>query len=378
MNRPLRALVVAVAALLASPSALPAQSPAPIVVGAILSYTGPSAPLGQPQVNALKLAETDINGHGGVKGRPIHFDIVDDEAKADVASQLATQMVGRKVAALICGTRTDTSQAVARVSAAERVLQIIMVPTANIWQSQSGGVVGTIFQATPRDQLEAAASIAYARSKLNVRSIAIVHDANFYGTNGSAVASAQAIAAGMTVIDVESYAGDATDFTAQLVKVRNAKPDAIVLWGATTTPALVVRQARALGITIPILGTSGILSPAFINVAGDAGRGVYATSNLDPAGGSAEQRRAAALYDAAYHAPFVAFAAQAWDAAHILATALASAGGDGEKLASWLSAGKPILGAQGTFRFSSVDHNGLRSSDVHVLTISGGRWSAPS
>jgi branched-chain amino acid transport system substrate-binding protein len=181
----------------------------------------------------------------------------------------------------------------------------------------------------------------------------------------------------MTVSDIESYAGDATDFTAQLLKVRNTKPDAVVLWGATTTPALVIRQARSLGLTVPFLGTSGILSPAFINVAGDAGRDVFATSNLDPAGGTAEQRKLAELYTAAYHAPLVAFAAQAWDAAHILAAALANAGTGGAAQAAWLASGKPIAGAQGTFRFSSVDHNGLRPTDVHVLTISGGRWSNP-
>jgi ABC-type branched-subunit amino acid transport system substrate-binding protein len=120
MHRSLRFIAALAVAGLAATAAAPAQSPAPIEIGAILSYTGLSAPLGQPQVNALKLAETDINAHGGIKGRPVHFDIVDDEAKADVASQLTTQMIGKKVAAIICGTRTDTSQACCRSSPSRR------------------------------------------------------------------------------------------------------------------------------------------------------------------------------------------------------------------------------------------------------------------
>lgn len=376
MIRPLRAFAFAVIALvLASTAAVPAQGPQPITIAAILSYTGPSAPLGQPQVNALKLAESDINAHGGIKGRPVHFEIVDDEAKADVASQLATQMIGRHVAAILCGTRVDTSEAAARVSAAEGVLQVIMVPTAAIWQKNTGGVVKTVFQATGRDQLEAAANIAYAKNKLHAHSIAILHDANFYGTTGAAVARQQAIAAGMIVVDEESYAGDATDFTAQLVKIRNANPDAIVFWGAATTPGLVVRQMRSLGITLPVLGGGGIVSPAFINIAGDATRNVYATSNLDPSGTSAEQRKLADLYTQTYHAPLVLFAAQAWDAAHIVFAALRNAGGDGNHMADWLIGGHPIPGAQGTFRFTTVDHNGLRVSDIHVLSVQGGRWT---
>lgn len=376
MIRPLRVFAFAVAALvLAFTAAVPAQAPAPIVIGAILSYTGPSAPLGQPQVNALKLAESDINAHGGIKGRPVHFDIVDDEAKADVASQLATQMIGRHVAALLCGTRVDTSEAAARVSAADGVLHLIMVPTAAIWQKSTGGVVKTIFQATGRDQLEAAANIAYAKNKLHAHSIAILHDANFYGTTGAEVARQQAIVAGMVVVDEESYTADATDFTPQLVKVRNSNPDAIVFWGAATAPGLVVRQMRSLGITLPVLAGGGIVSPAFIKIAGDATKNVYATSNLDPSGTSADQRKLTQLYTQAYHAPLVLFAAQAWDAAHIVFAALQNAGGDGNHMADWLIARHPIAGVQGTFRFTSVDHNGLRVSDIHVLSVQNGRWT---
>jgi branched-chain amino acid transport system substrate-binding protein len=287
-------------------------------------------------------------------------------------------MIGKKVAALICGTRTDTSQACARVTAGEGLLQIITVPTANIWQTPSG-VIKTVFQAIPRDQLEAAASLNYARTKLGAKTIAIVHDANFYGTNGSAVATAQAKTFGIRVLDEESYAGDATDFTAQLLKVKNVKPDVIVLWGATATPGLVVRQARSLGLTMPIMGTSGILSPAFINVAGDGAKDVYATSNLDPGNPNPEQRKLADLYDKAYHAPLVAFAAMAWDAAHIIAAALdnSAANSNGTALSGWLTSGKPIVCVQGNFKFSGSDHNGLTPADVHVLTVRNGRWMNP-
>ncbi len=219
----------------------------------------------------------------------------------------------------------------------------------------------------------------YARTKLHVKNIAIVHDANFYGTNGAQIAAAQAKTFGMNVLDEESYAGDATDFTAQLLKVKNVKPDAIVLWGATATPGLVVRQARSLGLTMPIFGTSGILSPAFINVAGDGAKDVYATSNLDPGNPNAEQRKLADLYDKAYHAPLVAFAAMAWDAAHIIVAALGNAGTNptGNSLSGWLTSGKQIVGVQGNFRFSATDHNGLIPADVHVLTVRDGHWMNP-
>ncbi|MBD5635457.1 MAG: ABC transporter substrate-binding protein, partial [Candidatus Eremiobacteraeota bacterium] len=99
-------------------------APEPILVGAILSITGLYAPLGEPQRNGLMLAERDINAHGGIGGRPVHFIIQDDEGKADTASQLATSLIGQNVAALIGGSLTPTSIAISRVASAAKVVQI--------------------------------------------------------------------------------------------------------------------------------------------------------------------------------------------------------------------------------------------------------------
>src|SRR6202011_643772 len=121
--------------------------------------------------------------------------------------------------------------------------------------------------------------------------------------------AAEAKSLALGVVGQESYPGTATDFTAQIVKLRDAKPDAIVLWGATTTPGLAIKAARTLGVTVPILGSSGILSPAILGVAGGAAAGeVYSAS---PLAGSpnAEQRAFAALWDKEYHGPVVSFAA---------------------------------------------------------------------
>src|SRR5271169_4580329 len=99
MNRLTRAVVAGLSAFVLALCSYgaSAQQPQPYRIGAILSYSGPSAPLGLPQVNGLKMAESEINAHGGINGRPIHFEIVDDEAKADVASQLATQQIASGV-----------------------------------------------------------------------------------------------------------------------------------------------------------------------------------------------------------------------------------------------------------------------------------------
>jgi branched-chain amino acid transport system substrate-binding protein len=375
------ALVAAVVGSLLVPATVFAAAPTgePIRVGAILSYTGPSAPLGLPQVNALKLAEEDINAHGGINGRPIHFDIVDDGAKPDVAAQLATQMVGSGVAAIICGTRVATTDAAARVTSAAGVLQIYLTPGAEAWHARDGSVVKNVFEAAARDQLEAQALLNYARGKLHAKSIAILHDENLYGTNGAAIVTDQAKAYGLQVLGSEAYPGTATDFTPQIVKLRDVHPDVLVIWGATQTPALATRAARTLGIKTAILGSSGILSEGFLKVAGSAADDVYSAANLNFHDPNAQQKALYDAYQTAYKDRIVAFAAQAWDGAHIVADALTQAHGktDGATLEAILERGQPIHGVQGTFRFSPTDHNGLTADDVHIVVARAGAWTSP-
>jgi branched-chain amino acid transport system substrate-binding protein len=352
-------------------------APEPLRIGAILSYSGPSAPLGLPQVNALKLAETQVNAHGGVNGRPIHFEIVDDEAKPDVASQLATQQIASGVAAIICGTRVDTTNAVARITAQAGMLQIILTPTISTWRAKIGAVSKTIFEAQASDELEAKAVLAYGKSKLGVKKIAIIHDANFFGTSGADIATDVAKAASIDVLGNEAYASDATDFTPQIQKLMATNPDAIVLWGATTTPALVTKAMRTLGFTKPVLASGGVDSDAFLKIAGPASANVYAAGSLSKQHPTPEQKAFVALYEKTYNIPAVPFAAQAWDATAILVAALKGTGGktDGKTLADWLEKGVAIPASQATFRFSPSDHNGETNESVHIIVPQNGEWT---
>ena len=380
MSRSIAAAAAAcMLSLVAGAASVPTSAaPEPIKLAAILSTSGPSAPLGVPESNAVKLAEREINAHGGINGRPIQFDIVDDGAKADVAAQLATQMIASGHVAIFCGTRTDTSAAVARVTGAGNVLQVYTTPTEGLWRTPRG-VVKNVFQVNPRDQLEAISLLTFAKSHLHAKSVAILHDENLYGSGGATIAQNEAKTLGMTVVGDESYPGTATDFTAQIVKLRDAKPDAIVLWGATTTPGLAIKAARTLGVTTPILGSSGIASPAILAVAGGAAAGEVYTDSPLPAPPTAEQRGFAALYDREYHTPINSFAVNGWDAIQLIAAALREAKGktDGASLAAALESGKAIPLLDGTYKFSANDHNGLVAADLHILKGVNGSWSAP-
>jgi branched-chain amino acid transport system substrate-binding protein len=365
--------VVAIVSLAGPPAS---AAPEPILVGAVLSYSGPSAPLGQPQVNSLELAEKQINAAGGVLGRPIHFEIVDDEAKPDVAAQLAQQLIGKGAIAIICGTRTATSAAVVRVTTGANVVQFFLTPSTELWNTPKG-VTKTVFQVAATAQNEAKAEVLFAKQTLKAKSLSILHDENEYGTGAAAATADAAKAIDLNVLGSDSYPGVATDFTPQLLKIKAAKPDVIMLIGATNTPALATVQARTLGLMMPIMGTSAILNPAFLRVVGAAADpGLYADTNFNFTYPDAVAKAYISAYTSAYHQPAVLFGAFAIDTAYLIVKALEKAKGksDGTTLATALETMEPYHGTAGTYHYSATDHNGLTAADVHIAVAHKGVW----
>ena len=367
---------VAVAALLSAGTAsIAAPSGQPHVVGAILSMSGPYAPLGEPEKLSLQAAEKSINDGGGILGRPLQIKFLDDEGKADVAQQLATQLIGEKVTAIIGGSLTPTSGAIARVANASKVLQIYMTPTQSIWNTPNG-VAKYTFEITPRNELEAEFLTNYMKTKMGTKKVAILADDQPYGTTGLTIGAAELARQGVDVVDKETFAPSATDVTGQLVKVKSSGADTILIWTASPVAAIVVRQAKQQGLPVKLIGTTGIVSDNFLRVAGKDSEGVLADMDFNKTHPDAAQARFMQTYRAMHKASPNNFAAFAWDAAQILKLAIVSAGGktDGDSLATALENMKPFSGATGGFKFTAADHNGKTKNDIHLAIARGQVW----
>lgn len=365
--------VLALSALVCSPlgAASAAPSGSPIVVGAILSITGNYAPLGEPERNALKIAETDINAHGGVAGHPLQIRIVDDEGKADTAQQLATQLVGDHVAAIIGGTLTPTTIAMARVTNDAKVVEVYMNPTDSIWNTPRG-VMKYLFESTPRNELEATKLLTYIKNTVHGTKIALMHDEAPYGATGALVVHNVATKLGVDIVDDEAFPVAATDLTPQLQKAMGAKADTILIWTAGPAAPKLVSQAKQFGFKGKIVGSTGIVSDNFLRVAGRDGYGVLADMNLNLVSPTHDQRAFIKMYEDTYHSRPSNFASFAWDAAHLLARGLTATKGNGsDALASSLEGSKPYAGTTGTFKFSATDHNGLSIDSVKMCREDG-------
>lgn len=347
----------------------------PVVIGAILSISGLYAPVGEPERNALQLAEKDINAHGGIAGRPVQILIQDDEGKADTAAQLATSFVGQHVAAIIGGSLTPTSGAISRVTSAANVVQFYLTPTDALWNAKSG-IQKQLFEIAPRNALEAQRLLSYAKASLGTKKIAILHDDAPYGSTGTVVVAAEAQREGLPVVDDEAFPITATDVTAQLGKIKASGADTVLIWTASPTAAIAVRQIRQLGLNLNIIGSTGIVSDNFLRVTGKDGDGVYSDMDLNVTHPNAQQRAFLAAYRAAFHARPSNFASFGWDGAHLAARALNKTKGNSDAVVveNAVLTLPPYAGTTGTYRFTDTDHNGVSVDDVHIAIDKNGVW----
>ncbi|MGA2394739.1 MAG: ABC transporter substrate-binding protein [Candidatus Lustribacter sp.] len=349
-------------------------SGSPVTIGAILSITGPYAPLGEPERNAIQIAVADVNATGGINGRPLAVQILDDESKADTAQQLATQLVGQKVAAIVGGSLSPTSEAIARVANDAKILQMYMTPTLSVWQTKDG-IRKYTFEATPHNELEVTKLFTFMKNTLHSKKIAVLHDDQLYGTQGTLVAEAESKRQNVPIVDEESYAVTATDVTPQLQKVKASGADTILIYTAAPSAGIIVRQVHQFGMAAHLIGTTGIVSDNFLKVTGRDGDGVYADMDLDRTYPNALQKKLLTAYRAAYNTGANNFSSFAWDAVHLVAGALRTAKStDGDKLVAALENMQPYTGTTGTYKFTATDHNGFNAQDIRIVIDHDGVW----
>ena len=131
---------------------------------------------------------------------------------------------------------------------------------------------------------------------------------------------------GVEVVDTETFADKDTDFSAQLTKIQASNPDVIAIAGLYQEGSLIVKKAREMGMTQPIIGNNGFNSPAYITQAGAAADGTLVATpwNADRQTEKAQAFRKA--FVAKYNHEPDQFAAQAYDAMYLIHQAVEQSG----------------------------------------------------
>ena len=318
-----RCLVLAALVLIALPAMAAAQGQEPLRVGVIFSLSGPVAPLGQFGKAGLDLALEEVNAAGGVNGRPLELIVLNDESKPAQAVNLALRLINRdNVLAIIGGSFGSTAQALGASAEKEKVP--LITPTGLIFDEQRGWK-HTFFM-LPNFNEVAKSMLAWAQKKGHKR-LALLRLSREYGQLGSKDLHENAPKFGVQIVAEEQGTDDGRDFTPQLSRLRDAKPDALIAWFANPAGATVIKNVRQLGMTIPVIGPLSMANRALVKAGGTDVEGAILEAHI--AGGDPAPRAKAFVtaYTKKYNEEPGTLEAVGYDMVKVAAAALAKVSG---------------------------------------------------
>jgi branched-chain amino acid transport system substrate-binding protein len=276
-------LFAALAVVLALPGA-PVQAQEPIRVGVILSLSGPVAPLGQFAKSGLDLAHEEVKAAGGVNGQPLELIIVNDESKPAQAVNLGLRLVNRdNVVAIIGGSFGSTAQALGAFAEKEKVP--LVTPTGLIFDEQRQWKY--TFFTLPNFNEVAKSMLGWAQKK-GLKRLGLLRLSREYGQIGSKYVHDNAGRYGVQIVGEEQGTDDGREFTPQLSRLRDAKPDGLVVWFANPAGATVIKNMRQLGMNVPAIGPLSMANRALVKAGGADVEGVVLEAQI--AGGEPTER----------------------------------------------------------------------------------------
>ncbi len=341
-----------------------------VKLGAAFSLTGAAAQYGATQKNGAQLAVEEINASGYVPGVKIDLTVDDDASTKDQAITVFQNFITQdKVAAILGPTLSNSALA------SDPVAQQAKVPVLGV--SNTGTGITEIGDFIFRDSLAEAdvvpQTVAKSSQKLGYKSVAVLYaNDDAFSKAGYDAFKGALDKQGIKIVDTETFSTSDKDFSAQLAKVKDAKPDAIVV-SALLDPAVgVTTQARKLGMTQPIIGGNGFNSPAFITGAGAAAEGVIVGAAWNSASTNPLSQKFIAAYKAKYNSDPDQFAAQAYTGVYILAQAMKIAGSsERQAIRDALPKVKDFDTVLGTFNFTDKRD---ASHDAVIQVVQSGKF----
>ena len=350
---------------------------ATINIGGGFALTGDESALDVPAANGAKLAVKEINAAGGVLGKQINFIIHDSQYKPDVTASVAKQFVEQdKVPLLIGYTDSDSVLQSGPTVQAAKIPFITVGATSPKLPTQVGDMM---FLACFGDNVQAAAGAEFAFGKFGKNAYFLWDKGVEYTTLLGAYFKARFTELGGTILIEDSYEDKATDFSAQITKIKalTTTPDFYYVAAMPYNVGPLVKQFRDAGITGPIVGGDGYDTPDLISVAGDAANNVFFSTHalMDATGGTAGIKKFIAAYNKEYgHDPENAFAALGYDTIYLLADAVKRAGStDSAAVKAALEGTTNFPGITGSITFGPGSH--VPQKGVTIIDVEGGKFT---
>jgi len=343
-----------------------------IKVGLNYELSGNVASYGTSLSNGAELAIEEINKNGGVLGKQLKVIKADNKSENAESANVATKLITRdKVVAILGAATSGNTKAAVPAATQNKVPLISGSATADdVTVDSNGKVREYIFKTCFSDSFQGIMMSNFAYNDLGLKNAAILTDtASDYSKGLANSFKENYTKLGGKVIIEESYKAKDTDFKSVLTSIKAKNPEVLYVPGYYEEVGLIIRQARELGLNIPILGGDGYESPKLTEIAGkEALNNVYYTthySSKDP-----NVVKFINAYKEKYGKEPDAFGALGYDLGYFLADGLKRAGeADREKLKDALASTKNFTGITGTFSMDE-NHNPIKS--VTIIEMKNG------
>ena len=342
-----------------------------IRIGEYASLTGKEAAFGQSSHKGTLLAIEELNAAGGVLGKKLKLITEDTQSKPGESATVVRKLVSRDKVVAVLGEVASSRSLEAAPICQEFKVPMISPSSTNPRVTETGDY---IFRVCFTDPFQGPVLAAFAQRSLKAKNVAILHDvAAAYSVGLAGYFKENFLKLGGKISAEQKFSSGDKDFRAQLTAIKAANPDAIFVPGYYSEAGLIVKQARELGISIPLFGGDGWEAPELIQIGGKALEGTYYSTHYSPENDSPVVQNFVAKYKAKYNNEVPdAMAALGYDSALVLADAIKRAGTtDGPKLRDAIAATKDFSGVTGK---TTIDAARNTTKAAVIVTVRDGKF----
>ena len=339
-----------------------------VKIGFNVPLTGFAAADGNSARLGAELAVEQVNAAGGIKGNMLELVIYDDQASPKESAPLAVKLITQDhVVAGISGSYSGATRAAATIYQ-ENATPYISAYAVHPDITRAGDY---IFRTSFMGEVQGRAGAKLMGELMGLKRVAMITLNNDFGkslANGFKEKSAEF---GIEIINEYEYSIKDREFGSVVTKVKSDNPDGIYASGYFFTAGPLVRQLRAAGISVPIIGQEGYDSQKFIEIAGPDAEGVIITTSLDRDSSEPVAQNFIKDFEAKAEYPTDMVAASAHTAVLVLADALGRASDDSSAALRDAIASANVDASTGHIAFNAL---GEVKKDVQVQVVKDGMW----
>jgi branched-chain amino acid transport system substrate-binding protein len=348
-----------------------------IKIGVNYELSGEVASYGQSSVDGIEMAIAEINAAGGLDGKEIQLIKYDNKSEPAEATTLATKLMTQDNVLAVLGPATSGAfKSTIPIAEKNKIAVASGSATADDVTVDANGVKEYAFRICFSDSYQGTAMAAYATEKLDAKKAVIIKDnSSDYGKGLAENFTQKFTELGGEIVAEEAYVQKETDFNAIITKIKGLDYDVIYLPGYYNEAGLIIKQARAQGINVPILGADGFAAPELVELAGTSAlTDVYFTNHYSSLDESAKVQDFIASFKERYNKEPDGFHALGYDLAKFVVDAIGRAEAlNGEAVKSALESTENFEGVTGTI---SIDENHNAVKDILVIKYVDGVQSS--